>query len=157
MLIERINNPNQHGYYNKPSIELVQKTSLVPTPMDLAICFQPSASMDPIVGYLFTWYYTQHSRKNQSGNSFPPNREYFFIQQENKKKQYKIQFQLENYTSYFSTFPYEPTSSRRAKLCANHMSATMEVRGGSWYLGDIFCSEADMAMQSKTNAGRCGK
>lgn len=105
-----INNPNQHGCYNKPSIELVQKTSLVPTPIDLAICFQPSASMDPIVGYLFTWYYTQHSKQNRSGNSFShENREYFFHQtRKQPKKNYEIQFQLEDYTSYFSTAHMNP-------------------------------------------------
>lgn len=115
---------------------------------------KPSASMDPVVGYSH-WYWP-HSKKNRWGNSSPPNQGFFHTTRKQPKKNYEIQFQLEDYTSYFSTAhmkPHEPTSSRRAKLCANHMSATMEVRGGSWYLGDIFCSEADMAMQSKPSAG----
>lgn len=141
-----INNPNQHGSYNKPSGASSKHHS---SQSAEAICFNGSRC------WVFTLILTALKKKSMR-KQFPPQPGIFSYNKKTTKKQYEIQFQLQNYTPIFPRphmNPHQPTSSRRAKLCANHMSATMEARGGSWYLGDIFCSEADMAMQSKPSAG----
>ena len=128
-----IRNPNQHGCYNKPSIELVQKTSLVPTPMDLAICFQPSASMDPMLGIHMILHTALQEKIDQETVSHE-NREYFFHRTSKQKKQYEIQFQLEDYTSYFSTAPHEPTSTHIVQKGKTLCQPYERHNGSAWWL-----------------------
>lgn len=127
---------------------------------------KPSASMDPVVGYSH-WYWP-HSKKNRWGNSSPPNQGFFHTtrkQQKNNTKfnfNYKITHPFFHGPTWTHINPHRPEGQNFVPtIWAPQWKCVVALDTLAIY------SEADMAMQSKTNAGllvlqgqagrRCGK